>query len=249
MVVLPMWEGSGNMVYDYSGNGRSGTLTGGSLASRWSAFDGGRCLDFARADNEYVSLPAAASLNGLSAFTIALTTRYDGSTSDSDEHTLFGDWASPNRNVLLRFDSQTDKVEFFAYTSDSEGGGFDGTNLEDRKLHRIVATYDGAALAVSMDGQPSSTSPIAQTGVIGEGSAAVVYVGNSSQKPTVDEYNGPICNVLVADRAWTPGEIAADAADPWAIYRPAGRTALWAAAAGAVPSAQTPWHLLIQGAA
>lgn len=177
----------------------------------------------------------AGALDGLAAFTYWAYLEFTGSAS-SDEDTIGLQWnglqgAVDNnaRRVLIRYDSTSDAVGFFTFTSASVGGSFLGTAIGDGGPHLVCCRYDGSAMNVFVDRHKSATS-LSQSGALSSLSTSKVpeilgghSVTSTGGTPASDSPRMRLYSWGLHDTALTDSEIERLALDPFVLFRPARR--------------------------
>jgi len=239
-LALPMWEGDGTTASDYSANGNHGTLTNMD-AGDFVAWDQGFALDF-DGSNDRVTVSYSKSIDLTASFSMSCWIRPTSVTGV--------------RGVLSKYGS--DVALFEAYRLALNGAKL---RLQIGDGASTQMTYDSTASVVSINtwqqigvvhNAVANTNTLYHNGVAAAGgyisgsgavdAASVMQAFRVGGTPAASQFFvGRIANVLVHNRALSAAEVAADYADPWAIYRPPVRLPLWVAAtsagAGAVSGA------------
>ena len=193
----PFSEGSGSTVYDYSGDGNDGTISG---AVYVKIKDGGYTLDF-DGSNDYVS--ATNFMEDLAAFSTSLWFKADSITaSDNIEDADFlysiggvyyGAWFSSGNDITIR-----------SY----DGNIFDITTISTFSTstwYHIVHTYDGSTHKIYVDGSEdvSQSSTVNIYGSTGNNLIIGAQGGGS-----IDQFfDGKISNVTIYNVALTAEEV------------------------------------------
>jgi len=191
-------EGAGAATGDETANNNDGTITG----ATWTT--GGRLaygLDFDGV-NDYVEIPASASLNAAGPMTVEAWIRPSGAPLQYSEIVdKEGSWGYSfilNNDRLINF-----------YVGDGTDWAFTvGTTLlQDDVWYHVVGVADGSALRVYVngvaEGTPTTQGPPASTAGVNLRIGRMVGTGQRW-------FNGIIDEVRISNRALTPEEIAAN---------------------------------------
>jgi len=255
-LALPMWEGDGTTASDYSGDGRDAALTSMGKAN-WLPTPAGYSLDF-DGSADYGNVGSAAAM--LAGYTEPETVSFwiKTSTASNTLRAVLG-YVNPAGTKIWAIHIERDaanKIEFFlrsAAGTDLRVGT--ATAVNDGAWHRVVFTRSSNAAADTqfyVDGIAATTASVSDNSPSTTHDAVDIYLGARNFSGVNLPLACQLRDVRYYRRALTAAEVAADYADPWAIYRPAERWPLWVAATsgGAAPATdKTPWHLMIQGAA
>lgn len=198
----PMDEGSGSIVYDKSGNGYDGTITGAgwiSCADRgYLVFDG---------SSDSISIPNSAGLNPTNAVTYeawAYPTEYD-----TDKVIQKRDWDGHGLDLDKWNGWQGGVTTASGKTTIRWGEGRPALN----RWYHLALTYDGSTLRLYVDGEEKASTPL--TGTL-KTSTSPVYIGSDAN--TQKWFNGSIANAAIYSTALSPQEIGAH----HAAFTPAG---------------------------
>jgi len=232
----PIWEGAGiragcigrkvgNQDYD-------GTLTGMDPATDWVGSPYGWALDF-DGNDDYVDLGPNTNLGaGASACTIGWLWKVGAVGA---VQMMLASYRLTYPYQLFQQEDNTIRVRF-----DNQAGGdaiaTTSTAVAVGEWHLAVGTYDGANVAIYLDGRLEQGGQ-ALTGNL-DTQASNVYLGKKS-----DGYYacGQLAFAFVDLRAWTGAEIASLYADPFAAFRPEPRIFPVAA-----PPSGNPWYAYAQ---
>ena len=211
---LPMNEGTGDKIYDYTGNGNHGTLTNMSPATDWVPGKDGVALDF-DGSNDHIEIANAPSLNPTSQITISVWVKFAAFNS-------YGMFISKNyasQYAVMNYDT-TGRIRFdlwpwFSY-SGSHGmfltDSGDAVSLDTWYL--IVCTFDGANARVYIDGVLKKTST-AVSGSIAT-TANDLWLGQNVSNS--NPFSGQISCVGISDRALSAVEVQQLYSQPWSMF-------------------------------
>jgi len=228
-----MNEGGGDTIYDLSGNGNDGTLTGD---THWVPGKYGSCLDF-DGDGDYVQITDDATLSfgdgtNDSPFSIVAWVNMDDATefyimSKGPVDDISGDeWL---------FSVNDDDKLYFRVTDNSPGNReeviSDNTVTSDEGTWvQYVATYDGRGgedaqngLFIYRNGQfiaQTQTDQGSYTAM--HDTSSPVFIGAlwpEEPHPYGGESNGAIDNVMIYNRALGADEIQQPYSDPFCMFR------------------------------
>lgn len=156
---LPMQEGSGDYIYDGSGNGNHGTLTGatwqtGEKDGYQTALVRSNTPMIFDGNNDYIDCGNGTALDITSNLSMSLWVKInDGSSTQF----LMGRDNDTQRNWELGISSN--KLFFGIFSSNSnQGAGGLGNTLSDNVWYHIVATYDGSNQKTYVNGSLTSTT-------------------------------------------------------------------------------------------
>jgi len=152
-------------------------------------------------------------LTGMSELTLHARVRFTGDSRVAED-TMVERWRTTS-SYLLRYDSETSKIEFWTRTSAVAGGGFLDTSLDDGRWHTVDAVYDGNVMYVYLDGAASPTA-FAQSEAINSTSLDL-YLG--TQARLIDFWRGLLDDLRIYRRALSPAEIRRMYHDPAAVVR------------------------------
>ncbi|PLX21402.1 hypothetical protein C0584_02715 [Candidatus Parcubacteria bacterium] len=207
-------EKVGSTVYDTSGNGNDGNISGAS----WTRGKLGGALSF-DGNNNYVDLGSSATIddvfNGggtLSAWIYAKGDGevYGGRIVDKSFSTEGGGgWG-------FGFDDWDNSLNYFRFIRDfdgsSDGSWWSDTEISLNQWHHIVLTYNDDSISndpiLYIDGQVATVSEVSTpNGIAVSDSARDLFVGNYSTSRTWDGY---LDDVKIYDYIRTPAQIAWD---------------------------------------
>jgi len=214
----PMWEGSGNVVHDVSGNGNHGTLTG-MAADDWVQSPYGHALDL-DGSNDHILMPlvvASPPFSVVSLFRASASVQYLFSISDT---------GSLNNSHVL----ESRQASGYARVYSNSSGGYGQA--------RAFGTYSVGEWYIAVGVWAADDSRTCYLAGIASGSDATLIsptgldetrIGsNGSSSPSYGPMQAAL--TLLYNRALTAAEIAQLYADPWAGFRQQDETALWSAA-------------------
>ena len=208
VLYLTFDEGSGNIVYDYSGNKNNGNLYNGSnICSNpptsgcptWVDGKFGKALSFDGVD-DYVNIPSSPSLNGLNTITLSVwvnpTKTTEGTIISKHDNYL-------NREWQIYINPKTYKYTFQVFDNStntfSEVAGIVATA---GKWTHIVGVYNNGGLRIYCDGVLISS---ATTDKIIRATNIPIRIG--SRADNARYYGGIIDEVRIYNRALSEEEI------------------------------------------
>jgi len=180
-------EGSGNKVFDLSGNGRTGTLTG--TAPSWSSGKFGPAVLLPGTDEHILISPEIYQT------TECTRIAWINSTAVGQEPVFGGDDVS-DRSVFEIYTA--DKMGLYAYGLSTSGYHVSTSSVIAGKWHQVGYTYGGGTLQIIFDGVVENTVT-GLTGNIGD----IDFIG----KYTGRYFGGQIDNVVIYNRALSASEI------------------------------------------
>jgi hypothetical protein len=181
------WQGSGQSVHDFSGNGLTATLGSTSSADAndptWTpgAFYGLPALHFN--GNDFLTVPDAPSLDS-AAITVAAVVRAPTSPGPFRYVASKGAFQCLAGSYGL-YTGQTGGLSFYVSngTSDYTVSPDAGTGVWDGRWHLVVGTYNGSTVRLYVDGRQ-----------VGTGSASTITIGYGQQDSNqfaIGDYQGP----------------------------------------------------------
>jgi chitodextrinase len=195
-------ERAGSVLPDLSGNGNNGTVINGS----WSSGKYGNSLHF-NGSSSRVTVPSSASLSAYSAMTI------DAWVRPSSLGTSWRDIAIKQQPGELTYglyaNSNVKAPAGIVYTGGSEKTDYGAGTLPLNAWSYVATTYDGAVLAVYINGNLSSTQFV--SGPIATSSGTLEIGGNTVWG---EWFAGRIDELRVYNRALTRSEISSDMQSP-----------------------------------
>ena len=198
-------EGSGGTLFDYSGHGNDGTITGAGWSTNGKT---GGALAFDGVGDDLVTIPDSNSLDLTTAFTLEA-------------------WIKPatigfgSKTILLK--AQPNQLLYALYATEEQSGrssthawlaGADERVIATDPLvpgvwTHIAATYDGTTLRLYVNGIEVNNQPL--TGSIPTSTDPLTLGGN----PIWGEaYDGLLDDIRIYNRPLTPAEIQADMTTP-----------------------------------
>jgi len=198
-------EGAGTALFDSSGNGNNGVISGAAVWSSSGRMGGALVFD---GTTNLVTVPGGGSLNMTTGMTleawvqpttwpssgiVSLLNKYiDGTSEGQFCYTLFGSVNGISAGVTTGgrwiFDDGTQSVPLNTWT-------------------HLAVTYDGAALTLFFNGEQQSSTPV--TGPIAT-SAQPLFIGGD--QPYGEFFNGMIDEIRIYNRALSQAEIQSDIA-------------------------------------
>ena len=208
VLYLTFDEGSGNIVYDYSGNGNNGILYNGSdVCSNpptsgcptWVDGKFGKALSFDGVD-DYVEVPIFPLTNKVTVSAWAYL--IDGQPSN--------DYAGiiTNLNGASNFNRLLIKTNLILFQLKIDGTIYNHQAYISQSLkygwHHYVAVYDGTTVKIYLDGKPIYSG--SQAGNLDSGTIRPT-IGWGSTYPNYYHFKGNIDEVLIYNKSLTDDEI------------------------------------------
>jgi len=215
----PMWEGSGNKVFDLSGNNNTGSLV---ADTHWVPGKFGSALSF-DGTGDYVDIdnPVLGSV----AMTIVVLARkaayqqYAGLVVDYQA-------ATPQKKFILGYENPENTLTFYVG---------DGTNTDSHSIggftqdiwHQVCGVFDGGQgiLNMYLDGV-ESTSSTTITNIGATPNPISAYSAIGTYNTTTYPFNGQIDHVLIYNRALSASEIAELYSKPFCMFKDPAEIAL-----------------------
>ncbi len=216
-----MSEGRGPAVRDASGARNHGTLSG---SAAWSRGPFGPCLSFpGTSSNDRAEFAQSPSLAvGGKGLTVAAWICPQGAFGGIVDKTIGG---QTNTQFLMFLENNQPKFRVIsnptgAATAQPNGSQYAavGASIALGQWARVVGTYDGQTVRIHVNGVASGSTAAANFSIIN--GSGLTYIGTLGSG--IYAFNGRIDMVSIHSRAWTPAEIARDAQDAFAPYRPRG---------------------------
>jgi len=213
---LPMHEGSGGVVHDESGYGNHGTLQGGAA---WATQDGVVCVKFIDGD-DYISIPAAASINNLWPTTFGAWVWVPvGQMAGGNSHArIFSKQETAGRHQYLLYDPTCIRAHRFYGGQNSFGMSSTGAVVEGEWHYYVWQLLPDHHFAFYRDGVSQGlTGESLRPGTPYDDSA---YAGRINGLVDNTQYleTGYIADVKYWPRALTPEEILAEYESTRGLY-------------------------------
>ncbi len=166
VLYLPGLPGQGATIWDRSGYGNNGTITG----ATWERLPSGLWVNSFDGTDDYIDCGTALP-TGYTGLT--LVTWIYRSSIDAGEHYIFNKWApeiyfAVSGNVL---------TAYCTVTGVQKGPCTSTTTINDSKWHLAVYRWDGANMQIFVDGIADG-SPVAAVGTFGV--AATLIIGSNN---------------------------------------------------------------------
>ncbi len=196
-------EGSGNKVFDLSGNGNTGIFSGNPI---WVAGQSGPAIEF-DGDDE---IAITNILSGLGQFSVAFQLWADAAAGQTVGVLQF--WLG-SLQILIRGDAGN--LQFFTATGSGTVGGNISTYAAN-EWNRFVATYDGSTMRMYKNGIVSATT-LAQTGNLN--SQTTLRIGGGSGSGSEYFLDGKLGDLTIYNRALSASEIALLYREPFCMFK------------------------------
>jgi len=203
------YNGAGDVLYDYSGQGNHGTIHGPKWTDEGLAAWG---LNFESGD--YVDLPNVSTIFGTTSIdSISVLVWARTSISPTDYHRAVDSWSPSKTFTVEMTDTATTHIVIHvngsAYSIDSDA------KINDGEVHQWGFTYDGAKLIAYLDGS-SYGSDSSMSGSLDSPDSAV-WIGMDPDG-AVKTWNGVELGVLFYNRVLSGAEVKARYEDVKPLY-------------------------------
>ena len=207
-----MNEGSGDTVYDLSGNGNHGTLTGD---THWVPGKYGSCLDFDGA-GDYVDLPTGL-LSGAAQASVSVWAKKTAASDQTTRHIVSINYTNQAERISLEWDDNYDFVYWQVAATGGTGFAYTGNDNAVDVWYHFVGIYDGTNVLLYRNGilQPNTGTT---SGPLETGSYYAAIGAWTSWGTRLEFHEGPIDNVMIFDRALGAGEIQQLYCDPFCMF-------------------------------
>ena len=193
-----MNEGTGNKVYDMSGNRNDGTFGAGAASPSWATGKYGHATSYDGGDNTTVADSPSIQFTSPETFTVAawMLTRATGSNDG-----FIGNSEFEGGGYMLGITAAGDLI--FILNNDAQQYGNNALiTVYTNTWYYVVGVYDGINSHIYIDGvlkhsMSASITPSGSTLLIGDG-----------QQGGWDGFNGQIDNAMLFNRALSASEIA-----------------------------------------
>lgn len=165
-------------------------------------------------EDDYLAVPHSESLSLSEQATFSLWWRHEPQASQDDYYTLF-EKSDPERGGHSRYGMWLigDLVEVCIEAPDNSAQNcLDSAGTLDAGWHHLAATFDGAALRIYLDGEPSGERTVTPVGI--SQSSFETFVGTDQYAPEPIYTRGVIDELRLYDRALSAAEVAALAQIP-----------------------------------
>jgi hypothetical protein len=224
VLAMPIWEGAGARVYDYSGHGNHGNfVTHPEWRGEGLKFTGGTT-----GDRIVIKSPAGSSLD-ITGEHVTCFTHLQTQDNTTDSAIIVKAPSGNLERYMLGMDGTQDKVRFRIYTG-SYDQVYDPTVLPLGEWHGMTGTYDGANMKIYRDGELRNTK--ANTGSM-TSNAGDVLIGK--RVGTERYFTGEMSIIYVWDVTLSAEQIKFISDDPYFMFRIP--EVFLGGAAGAAPSA------------
>ena len=198
-------EGSGNKVFDLSGNGNIGTFAG--TAPSWTSGKFGSAV-LLPGDDEYIG---ATKITGLTRFAISIWVK---AAQDDPAATriFFSNYDGTNRN---EFGGSSTNNRLNLYITNTLYYYWDGIDWDDTHWHHLATTWDGTTAYLYFDGvQYSSTG----SGDPSDNNTQGLTIGDRTSHPGAAIFSGLLDLPMIYNRALSPSEIALLYREPFCMF-------------------------------
>jgi len=202
------WDGAGDRVNDYSGNGNHGTASGDAHATTTAKYGNAGSFD---GTDDYVAIPSGATLAGKSQATIEAWMRAD---TFSQLACIYCEQTSDVGNVRIGFFVSDSGFPALIYRDSRQDPGGSQTTLTGSTALSVSTWYHLAVVydadkdikIIYINGVENKRSIIAMSG-FGSSAANAIRVGDLNGS---NEFDGLIDDVKVYSLARTPDQIMQD---------------------------------------
>ena len=222
-----MNEGSGNKVFDLSGNGNTGTFGAGAASPSWTSGDNGHALNFDGGDNVAVgNRPSLANLNEM---TVICSMAHTAGSNDG----IVSDWPGATQRWLLWISTVATKIGFIV----REGGANKEARLtndyNDGLYHQYAGVFNGTNVSIDVDGGKEIVVGDAVTAMDVETSSVRIGIY------ATEHMTGQIQYVYIYNRALSASEIALLYREPFIMFE-RDPIELWVGSVGVVSGTILP---------
>ena len=217
-----MNEGTGNTVFDLSGNNLNGTSSG-SYSRGTGNFGSGWIGDGDTNQIQVISSQSAGGILNPKAVTVLAWIKTNTGTTDQDIASLWKVGDSANQSYLLWIDQPV--WEFIIRTSGGSFAANSSSNVAANQFVQVAGTYDGQTVRLYINGieAGSNTAPSGDLLTI---SAADGFFISERLGQAGREFNGTIDHVMLFNRALSASEIALLYREPFCMFGRTGRPQL-----------------------
>lgn len=204
VLAMPIWEGAGNRVVDYSGHGNHGIIT----YADWIRSKNGVCLNFSGISDEI-------DCGDLNSFNNEITISgriYPGAQPNFAKIVNKRNEAGTNYVYSLQYD---DADHLKLVLNDNAVTATSGNTYVSAQWYHVIATYNGSDMTLYIDGSVDGTGNGVTTV---PGSNKNMIIGKR-EVPTTQSYNGFIDNVIIFDTGLTPTQAKFLSNNPYFMYQ------------------------------
>jgi hypothetical protein len=208
----PFNEGSGNKVFDLSGNGNIGIFQG--TAPSWGSGKFGSAVNLPGTD-EYINCGSNDSLKPTSFVSVVvwIYPTVGGAFQEIIDNSLVGG----NDGYFLRLDnSNPPKVQFTALGVGGFGVVTSSNTIALNQWHFIAGIFDGSNWIVDVDGV--RTSAASTNSVIVYDAGVETWIGANNPISSPRYFNGKIDHVMIYPRALSASEVALLYREPFCMF-------------------------------
>ena len=208
--------GTGDKVFDLSGNGNDATLQG--TAPSWSAGKFGSAVLLPGTD-EYMKCGNSATVNPSFQVTVIVWFKWAGSTSQfliaKGEQGV-----SPFNNQYFLSTRTNNVIRGHIYTTATGHTNIESAiTVNDNKWHQVALTYDGSFVNLYIDGVLDAGA-VAKTGTMVDNGIELTLGARITNVTPTGFFDGLIDHVLLYNRALLPFEIALLYIKPFVMFEP-----------------------------
>ena len=216
----PMWEGDGDKVMDYSGNGNHGTLTFMDPETDWVATEKGLAVEL-DGSNDHVSVPSI-TFGRTYPFTISAWYRPASSTQAKCIVSISDNTASDKQHAILHCvdgGAAGNKLSVMSRNTGWEDATSTTAVVAGEWVHVVGVWRSATVREVWFNGVLEDTNTGSATATSG---ANVLEIGRLGDATPNWQIAGSVGGVSVWGRGLSAGEIQQLYADPYALYRKHG---------------------------
>lgn len=226
-------EGSGDKVFDYSGNNIHGSVSNGiaqTTTNGWIDGPDGPAMIFSSHGVDFSDIKELAIAGCM---TVLAWIKYTAAMSNNGIITRWGTDQSYGLWVV-----SSGKTQFCIRVAEASKVANAAVAYNDNKWHLCAGIFNGANLLINMDGGKEVVVGDATTGPI-DTPAQIVRIG-SYGNDFVTPYNGKISSIFVYKRALSASEISQIYAFPYCMFDRAFMVYWGAESGGPPPATFTP---------
>lgn len=212
------YEGSGDKLYDLSGNGHDGTLTNMDPATDWVAGQYGWALDFDGSDDA-VSMGDVLRFDRFDPFSLVVIQQAAVVSPSTVQNIINKSQpADPFRGYSLNTQGNI-AGDPYRFTHTNHGGDLirvDFPRSNDLLRHVVVVTYDGSSTAAGVKGYEDGQ---AKTITVQADSLTNTTLSDEPLRLAKSSFAGRLHFAAIYNRALSPAEVGQLYHDPFAMYR------------------------------
>lgn len=214
VLAMPMWEGAGNNIIDYSKHGNHGSNNGATWA--------GQGLDFVKADGDSLNIQDASIISTLYNSSIKVRIKTDLANGGSDGTAIYCEriTAIPIWKIQIAQASGT----ALQLVHRNDGGSLTfitgSASICDGSKHEVILTKNGTSVLFYIDGNLDGGGALNGNDALSTGKSRF---GEDYYAAGVVNYDGRISSGEIFNITLSASQIALMNDRPWALYEPVQR--------------------------